>query len=357
MRLLEWLLLGTILLLGRVLVTLAPPPSELPLTSPVSTTKLAPGGKVELASVDTCELAKPAVVTIYARGEIGSGSIISPNGLVLTSNHVVQGVKDNSVRVKTSAEQQLLGQVVASDPRNDLALVQLNAQTPLPTLSLAKSESVEVGQSVCAIGSPFNRPGVVTRGLLEGTRSNGDWKSALLLHPGNSGGPLLNAEGEMIGVNQAIWESASGENTGISFATNFLIVKQFVEQNYVAGLKARYPVGTASTPSPPTESSRPLDFNVPPPTDALSPVPLAEAASSRLGVTINDLTLIIQTVEPDSPAERAGLVSGDRAVAINGTPLVKVDDLEAFLSQAPVSATLTILRGQTLTDIPVNFTP
>ncbi|MBF2029402.1 MAG: trypsin-like peptidase domain-containing protein [Oscillatoriales cyanobacterium C42_A2020_001] len=173
----------------------------------------------------------PAVVTVFAGREIGSGSIVSSNGrdnLVITNNHVVRG--SSQVFVRTADGRRIPGQVIGTDSRYDLALIQLNTSEQLPTVQFANGSGIQPGQPVIAIGSPYGRPGVMTVGSFNSTRGNGDLQASVVLRPGNSGGPLLNSQGQMIGVNKAILESARGANTGISIATSAAIAQQFVER-------------------------------------------------------------------------------------------------------------------------------
>lgn len=181
-----------------------------------------------------CKSASPAVVTVYAGREIGSGSIVSPDGLVLTNNHVISRLRRRSLYVETLEGTRYDGQVVATDRRNDLALLQLqiDTQAMLPIVRLAANQMARVGQSVCAIGSPLGEAGVLTEGRLLKIRSNGDLESDVLLKPGSSGGPLLNAQGEMIGVNKGVAKrSESGEGDRNSFATGINAVQEFLQQN------------------------------------------------------------------------------------------------------------------------------
>lgn len=202
---------------------------------------------------------------------------------------------------------------------------------------------------VCAIGSPFGRTGITALGTLTGRRGNGDLQSSILLHPGNSGGPLLNSQGEMIGVNKAIWLSESGENVGIGFATTTAVAQRFMEQN-------RHNVNVAAQPTPaivgiPHDSA---DLQAPehPPTQ---PEPSALSKELRLGALVNEQSLVIQLVEPNSPAENAGLSTGDRLVAINGQRLTRLEDLQAFLKRQPNSAIFTISRNRQQQDVQVGF--
>lgn len=180
-----------------------------------------------------CQSAKSAVVTVHAGREIGSGSIVSAEGLVITNYHVVQGARGPGLYVKTSSGQQYGGQVIAGDRSNDLALIRLQNSGNLPVVPLANSGITNLGQPVCAIGSPFGQAGVLTQGKLVKILPNGDLQSDVTLKPGNSGGPLLNAKGEMIGVNKGVARSSSGseDRDRISFATSAAIAKGFIQQN------------------------------------------------------------------------------------------------------------------------------
>ncbi|HIK14267.1 MAG TPA: trypsin-like peptidase domain-containing protein [Leptolyngbyaceae cyanobacterium M33_DOE_097] len=306
--------------------------------------QVLPGnGKAESIAMDVCQAMRPAVVTIYAGSEIGAGSVINSTGLILTNHHVVQEVGNQPVRVKDATEKVHVGQVVATDSVNDLALVQIQPQTRFASvITLAKTDQL-AGQPICAIGSPFNQAGIVTRGILTGNRENGDLKAAILLHPGNSGGPLLNQEGQLIGVNKAIWEDAQGQNSGISFATNLEITRQFIETNQAKAQNL-----------PPL----PIDQLTPEEAAAQTPTPATPAIAPnpvKLGITINQQTLIIRLVEPDSAAERAGLLPGDRLVAINQQPVSSFQEVEAVIAGRPATLTVTIERNRERRDFAVGF--
>ncbi|MBM0741954.1 trypsin-like peptidase domain-containing protein [Phormidium sp. CLA17] len=197
-------------------------------------------------SADTIyQRVNPAVVTVFAGREIGSGSVVSSNGLVITNNHVVNGAVGSQVSATTSDGQRYPGQVIAIDRRSDLALIQLQTGAQLPTVPLANS-TPQPGETVLAIGSPYGRPGVLTTGTFSSVRSNGDLQSRVVLRPGNSGGPLLNGLGEMVGVNKAILESAQGRNTGISIATSVQVARSFIAQNGSGNIASVSPIYNGS---------------------------------------------------------------------------------------------------------------
>jgi serine protease Do len=292
---------------------------------------------------------------------------------VITNNHVVRPARGREIGVRTANGVRYSGRVVAVDPMNDLALVKVDTRDRLPSLRLGSPQAIQMGQPVCAIGSPFGQAGVLTRGTLTTVRRNGDLQSALVLQPGNSGGPLLNQQGEMIGINKAIWQSRDGVNSGISFATNIDAAKSFIEQNGGTVEVARS-VGFNSTsvmvpgkrrePSQPPANSGSYTVpsinqgSYPVPAQPLSPglnPPLQVVSGPRLGVMLDKDTLIIQQVEAISAAGVAGLQAGDRLVAIDGTQLKNYSQLQNYLSNRPSSAVLTINRNKQMQTVQINF--
>lgn len=350
MRFNRWLWAGILLLLAHTLASYIPSLQAPPLSLP-GTTKAKPDHS-ESASANACQAARSSVITLYAGSEFGSGSIVSPNGLVLTNHHVIAAADNGRVRARGWNGQLYMGQVVASDPGHDLALVQLDTKETLSVIRLATSNTIQEGQKVCAIGSPFGRTGIITLGTLTGTRDNGDLESSILLHPGNSGGPLLNSQGDMVGVNKAIWLSESGENVGIGFATTATIAQRFIEQN-----QAKADAIAGQSTAPPLEGlpQQPADLGMPPDTSANDHQPPELPDGARLGAMVNSQSLVIQLVEPQSPAENAGLSAGDRLLAVNGQQLNRFEDLQAFLKHRPTSAVFTISRNQQQQDIQVGF--
>lgn len=288
---------------------------------------LAQSNGEEQASIDVYRSASPAVVTIKTGRSSGSGSIVSPEGLILTNEHVIRAARGGQVSVNTTTGKPYTGQVIAVDRRNDLALVRLNTKDRFPTVRLANPKNIQVGQRVFAIGSPFGLSGTLTTGILSRISPDGDLQTDAALNPGNSGGPLLNSRGELIGVNKAILSPGGRGNIGIGFATSATVAQSFIAQN-----RNRTPSTTATRPSP---SPSPSNYN--------------------LGVTVDTGTLTILGIQPGSPAAGIGLRPGDRLVAINGRRLRGVQDLQAFLSRRPASAVLTVARNRRLADVRVIF--
>ncbi len=397
MKLLSWFLAGSLILVARTIASAIPSNEELPrlaeglrgigsewqdeyaLQPDIATSNQNGGSR--LIGGD-CKVAGPAVVTIHAGPAFGSGSIVSPEGLVITNNHVIRPARGGWIGVKTIAGKHYQGRVIAADPVNDLALVRLETQERLPAISMGSASDIRTGQPVCAIGSPFARPGVLTRGKLTTVRRNGDLQSALVLQPGNSGGPLLNQQGEMIGVNKAIWQSRSGVNSGISFATNIEVAKNFIQRNSSRGgnfygsrpvprqpepfrpsYSEPYPVPAFPMDRPPMmERSPGLPYDSHPvPTEPFefgmrpSQTPPNSSSGSRLGVMIDKVTLEIQNVENGSLAETAGIRAGDRLVALDGMQIGGFNQLQEFLNRRPNSVVITVNRDDQLQNIRVNF--
>jgi serine protease Do len=200
--------------------------------STISTVPLIAPSPVQAQDEDTnirvYKQASPAVVSIQSRSGNGSGSIIDPKGLVLTNAHVVRGA--TTVNVILSDKRQFRGVVIASSRNPDLALIRLDGVTTnLPTIQIASSSGIQVGQRAFAIGNPFGRfAGTLTTGII--SRIDSDRKllqTDAALNPGNSGGPLLNSRAELVGVNTAIFTTSSA-NSGIGLAIEADTVKQFI---------------------------------------------------------------------------------------------------------------------------------
>lgn len=307
-----------------------------------------------------CQQAASAVVTLYSGTEIGSGSVVDADGTILTAQHVVKEALRSPSKVKIYVKlangNRYIGRAIASDTRNDLALVQIPVKEPLSTLALANDVSLQTGQKVCAIGSPAGRTGVLSQGLFKSLLANGDLQSAVRLTYGNSGGPLLNAQGALVGVNKSIWVSSSGENTGVSYATGVQAIQTFLSKNHrnaATSVAAREPKQPITAPLPTAFPSPAASFP-----QAQLPQPSTQtriASTTILGANFDDRDMTVQQVDPGSPAELGGLRPGDRLLAVNGNPLNGRQQLDLFLSQQPSTAVLTLDRDRQVTNIQVNF--
>jgi serine protease Do len=300
----------------------------------------------EKITMEVYRSANPAVVTIKTATSTGSGSIISPEGLVITNEHVIRDAKNGIVRIINTEGKTYNGQVLTIDRKNDLALVRITSSDRFPTITFADRENILVGQKVFAIGSPFGLSGTLTTGILSRVAIDGDLQTDARLNPGNSGGPLLNSRGEMIGVNKSILSPDGRSNTGIGFATSAPIAKQFITRS-------------AALIQPKTLASLPNSQIKEAP--AMAPKTAAPAIASvrferpQLGVILNPSSLTVYEVRPNSLASQMGLQRGDRLISLNGTPLSDAKQIVDYLAQRPSVALLTVARSTGLTNYQIKF--
>ncbi|PAT31129.1 serine peptidase [Vandammella animalimorsus] len=253
---------------------------------------------------------------------VGSGFIISGDGYILTNHHVVEGSED--VIVTLTDQREFKAKVIGSDERTDVALIKIEAHN-LPTVRIGNVEQLKVGEWVMAIGSPFGLENSVTAGIVSAKqRDTGSYlpfiQTDVAVNPGNSGGPLLNMRGEVVGINSQIY-SRSGGFMGISFAIPIDEAMQVSEQLKGNGRVVRGRIGVR-----------------------IGPVS-AEVAES-LGLERRNAGALVSAVEPDSPAASAGLQAGDIITHFNGKAIDSVSDLPRLVgSTAPGSqSTLQIFR-------------
>lgn len=193
----------------------------------------------ELVNINVYEKITPAIVTIDAQLEdgvsSGTGCIITRDGVILTSSHVIDGSKDIDVTVHSG---KIYKATVVSilGKNNDLALLKIKAKENFPIIQLGDSEEIKVGQKVLAIGNPFGFADTLTQGIvsrIDYTKNKIQTDAAI--NPGNSGGPLLNSAGEVIGISQSIYNPDNNKsNIGIGFAVPVNSVKEFIELAKIA---------------------------------------------------------------------------------------------------------------------------
>ena len=265
------------------------------------------------------------------RYSLGSGVIVSKEGHILTNNHVIEGM--TTIAVQLTDGREVPARFIGSDPSTDIAVLQINVPnlTPLP---LGDSEKVRVGQVVFAVGNPFGLQETVTQGIISarGRRAVSDSDVEFLqtdaaVNDGNSGGPLLNLRGEIIGINTAIFsKSKDGGNIGISFAVPANTARRTLESVLATGRAVRGYLGVTVQEMTPQLAAQ------------------LGAADAR-GAIVTDVT-------PDSPAEAAGLQPGDILREIGGSPVVGLQDVPARIAEAPIGKKTAIVLerdGQTLT--------
>ena len=242
---------------------------------------------------------------------LGTGFIISPDGYILTNNHVVNGADE--VMVKLSDGRELKGEIKGMDEKLDLALIKISDKGTFPSTELGDSDVLEVGEWVMAIGNPFGLAQTVTAGIVSakgrviGSGPYDDFiQTDASINPGNSGGPLFSAGGKVIGINTAI--IAGGQ--GIGFAIPINMAKGIVAQLRDSGKVTRGYLG--------------IRFQ-----------PLTTDLAKSFGLE-SDKGALIANVEKDAPAEKAGLKAGDVILEYDGKPISESNELPRFVAVTPV---------------------
>ena len=271
----------------------------------------------------------PAVVRIdlRRRGDArragsGSGVVVAPDGFILTNSHVVAG--GNRVEVTTIDGRVLSAQVVGDDPDTDLALVRVDADVTMPAAALGDSKRLRRGQLVVAIGNPLGFESTVTAGVVSALgrslrASNGRLMEDLIqtdaaLNPGNSGGPLVSARGEVVGINTAVIMGAQGICFAVASNTASFVLGELIRHGRVR--RAYIGISAQQTAIP-----RRLQL-------------AAEIAQ-------NSGAMIAQS-EQESPANRAGLLSGDIVVMLDGQSVTGADDLIRLLTGERIGREIVI---------------
>jgi S1-C subfamily serine protease len=291
------------------------------------------------AVIRVVEQVSPAVISVSgpesdAHGGMGSGFLVTPDGYALTNSHVVHGRQ--ALRAVTSDGDKLRAQLVGDDPATDLALVRLAARD-LPFAELGDSQTLRVGQLVIAMGNPFGFQSTVSTGVVSALGRAMRGQSGRLienvvqhtapLNPGNSGGPLVDSRGRVVGINTAIIALAQGLGFAIPVGTARWVLTELITHGRV---RRRMLGVTATATAIPRRLVREHDL-------------LADQAVELVAVV------------PGSPADHAGLSPGDLVVAVNGRLVSDVDDLHRLVSGADFASPLgfTVLRGDRLLEIEV----
>ncbi len=270
------------------------------------------------AVVRAVELVGPSVVTIEVghdkgrrgQGGHGSGFVFTPDGLVLTNSHVVHGAQ--TIRVTLPDGRKLPAALIGEDPDTDLAVVRA-AASDLPALKLGDSQAIRVGQLVVAIGNPLGFSATVTAGVVSALGRSLRSRSGRLmddiiqtdaaLNPGNSGGPLVNSRGEVIGVNTAVISGAQGLCFAIAANTAQFVVGRLIRDGRIR----RSYLGVAGQNTP-----------------------IARQIVRFYGLAMSK-GILVATIEPDSPAAKGGLQEGDMIVGLDG------HDVSQHRSAAPAA--------------------
>ncbi|HVN89646.1 MAG TPA: DegQ family serine endoprotease [Candidatus Binataceae bacterium] len=256
----------------------------------------------------------------YKEHGLGSGVIISPDGYILTNNHVA-GHADE-IHVTLMDKREFTAKVVGKDPKTDLALIKIDtAKQALPYATLGHSANAEVGDWVMAIGSPFGFNLTVTSGIIsaKGRALGGNYDDFIQtdasINPGNSGGPLFNTQGEVIGINTAIY-SSTGSNAGIGFAIPIDLAKQIVEQLKSHGKVVRGWLGVEIQEVTPALAK---SFGLSTPTGAL-----------------------VAGVDKTGPAGKAGVQQGDIIVKFDGNEVHDEHELPEMVAATPLGKSVPV---------------
>lgn len=267
---------------------------------------------------------------------LGSGVIISPQGYVLTNNHVVEGATEVTVTLHDKRE--FKARVVGTDPRTDIAVIKIDGSN-FPVLTLADSSKVEVGDIVLAIGNPFGVGQTVTSGIVSATgRGNlgieqvEDFiQTDAPINPGNSGGALVDDEGHLIGINTAILAGNSGGNQGIGFAVPINMARHDMDEILAHGKVEHGYLGIL-------------------PQDVTPSLAKAFHSGETGGALVGQIT-------PGSPAANSTLKQGDIIVAVNGQPIADASQLRSKIGMMDPNTTVTlkVLRNGTTQEVAIRL--
>jgi serine protease Do len=256
----------------------------------------------------------------YQHTSLGSGVIMDgKNGYILTNHHVVAGATE--IKVITSDQKEYVGKTIGSDPRSDLAVIKIDVKEKLPEAKLGDSDDLMIGETVIAIGNPFGLTHTVTTGVVSALDRSVRAEDRIYRHfiqtdasinPGNSGGPLLNIDGDLIGINTAIYQKAQG----IGFAIPINKAKRIVKELLRAG-------------------------EVRPPWIGLELQELTKDLKSHFGLPGEKRGVLVSDVYQDSPAEQAGIKRGDVILSVEGFAVDSPDEYHETLGEYTANERLT----------------
>ncbi|OQW89748.1 MAG: serine peptidase [Rhodoferax ferrireducens] len=261
---------------------------------------------------------------------VGSGFILSADGMIMTNAHVIDGADE--VLVTLTDKREFKAKIIGADKRSDVAVVKIEAAN-LPAVKVGDVNRLRVGEWVVAIGSPFGLENTVTAGIVSAKqRDTGDYlpfiQTDVAINPGNSGGPLINMRGEVVGINSQIY-SRSGGSMGISFSIPMDEAVRVSEQLRATGKVTRGRIGVQ-----------------------IDQVSKEVAESIGLG---KPQGAFVRAVEADAPADKAGVEAGDIIIKFDGKPVEKSSDLPRMVGNTKpgTKSTLTVFRRGVTRDITV----
>jgi S1-C subfamily serine protease len=287
------------------------------------TSAAQPAAAAEGTIIRVAQQASPTVVLVERGGGSGSGAIIRRDGIILTNAHVVGDAQQ--VRVTLADGRRLEGRVLGRDPTVDVAVVDIPIENA-PAAPLGDSDRLQVGQTAIAIGNPLGFERTLTAGVvsalnrsLRGSTLDQLIQTDAAISPGNSGGPLLDSQGRVIGINTAVIRVERAE--GLGFAVPINLARNIADQLLATGRIRRTYLGVV-------------------------PVDITEPLAQQLGLPVRE-GIIVYSVQPNSPAARAGLRAQDIITSINGAPMRQSGDLRRMLRESEPGATarVEILRA------------
>jgi len=305
------------------------PTSDLSVAAPHPADDQALLDAYSRAVIDVVDRVGPAVVRLHVKSRearaangTGSGVVVAPDGLVLTNSHVVGGAA--LVDVTTVEGRNLAARVVGDDPDTDLALVRVDAAVTLPAATLGNSKRLRRGQLVIAIGNPLGFESTVTTGVVSALGRSLRSRSGRLiddviqtdaaLNPGNSGGPVVSSRGEVVGINTAVIMGAQGICFAVASNTANFVLGELVRHGRVR----RAYIGIAA-----------------------QQLALSRRRRHATGLA-QENAVMVASVEPGSPAERAGLRSGDIILALDGRVVTGADDLIRLLAGEKIGQAIEV---------------
>jgi serine protease Do len=272
----------------------------------------------------------------HGEGGLGSGLIIDASGVILTNSHVVRDGREITVRLHDGREYKATK--VHTDPKADLAVLRIEGAENLTAAKLGNSDEVEIGDWVLALGNPFGLEGTVTAGIVSakgrgiGINERESYiQTDAAINPGNSGGPLVNLDGEVIGINTAI-SSRSGGNEGIGFAIPINLAKWVATQLKDGETVHRARLGVMIQP-------------------------LTHELAQQFGVKTHE-GVLVAGVSPESPAAKVGFKTGDVIVEFAGKAVANPQELQGLVEQSPIGKeqTVVVLRDGKRVELKVSPT-
>jgi serine protease Do len=278
----------------------------------------------------------PEMPREHTQRSLGTGFIIDPKGLIITNEHVVKNADKIKVKMAGQDGKEYTATVKGRDPLTDIALLQIDSKDGnFPSLTMGDSDKIRVGDWVVAIGNPFGLGHTVTQGIISAKgriigagRYDNFLQTDAAINPGNSGGPLLNLEGQVVGINTAI--VAAGQGIGFAIPSN--MVKNIIEQLETKGKVVRGMLGVQVQMVTPELAK---SFGMSEPKGAL-----------------------VSEVHPGSPAEKAGVKREDIIIEYNGTPIHEMNELPRLVAATPpgTKATIKVLRNGKEVTLPITVT-